>query len=46
MSGRCPTAVYLGCLQSVTAETVVFLGRFRDIFVSVRESLPVHALKG
>ena len=41
---RRPAAVYLGFLQSSTAETVVFLGRFLDIFVMVRKNLRVHAL--
>ena len=41
---RRPAAVYLGFLQSSTAETVVFLGRFLDIFVMVRKDLRVHAL--
>ena len=36
---RCPTAVYLGFLQLVTATTVVLLGCFRDIFVLVRKNL-------
>ena len=41
---RRPAAVYLGFLQLVTTKTAVLLGRFLDIFVSVRENLPVHAL--